>query len=249
LRKKFFAIIIGSEILDGRREDQHFQFLKDELGKRDLKLTSLFVIEDEPELMGRTFQFVKDIPNSVLFSFGGIGATPDDFTRVVSADIFRNGEMEFNGQFREKIISKFGIENSKHRVNMSYLPKNSQLLKNNPINGMYGFYLDDRFFFVPGFPEMSHPMIREALDKLFFNSGEKSFSKSIFLNTSENSLIDFMNGLPKEITLSSLPKIDLVDGVLKPSVEIRIESFSEEIFNREFERLERVVKELGIEIL
>jgi molybdopterin-biosynthesis enzyme MoeA-like protein len=247
--REFFAVIIGSEILDGRREDRHFQFLRDELSKRGLKLTSLSIVKDDPELMRDTFQFIKDRENSVLFSFGGIGATPDDFTREISAGVFRDGEMEFQNEFREKIYSKFGVENSKHRVNMSYLPKGSKLLKDNPVNGMYGYYLDDRFFFVPGFPDMAHPMIREALNNLFSNEKVELFSKSIYLKTSENSLIDWMNSLTKEITLSSLPKLDNIDGTLQPSVEIRIEAEDKELIEKEFQALLKVVKQTNIEII
>ena len=32
----FYAIIIGTEILNGRREDKHFEFVKNELAKYDM---------------------------------------------------------------------------------------------------------------------------------------------------------------------------------------------------------------------
>jgi len=91
---------------------------------------------------------------------------------------------------------------------MALLPKGSQLLKNNPINGMPGFYLDERFFFVPGFPQMAHPMILEALDRFFPPKERQSIRKSITVKARESQLIDLMESLPKCVELSSLPQIN-----------------------------------------
>ncbi len=185
---------------------------------------------------------MKNRVDSVFFSFGGIGSTPDDLTRNIAGDVFRNGEMEFNDIFRQKIYARFGIDGSNHRVNMSYLPKDSELLFNNPINGMCGFSIDSRFFFVPGFPEMSHPMIIEALDKYYPINNIKRYSKSLTVNFSENRFIDWMKNLPKDIELSSLPKYIITeDGSLKPTVELRIEGYNEEILDIEIEKLLNIV--------
>jgi molybdopterin-biosynthesis enzyme MoeA-like protein len=241
---KFFALIIGSEILQGRREDKHFTFLRDELNRRGWHLSGTYIIEDDKGLMESTLKLIQAIPNSVIFSFGGIGATPDDYTREIAGQIFRNGEMEFHNEFREKIFKKFGVENSKHRVNMSYLPKDSQLLYDNPVNGMCGFKIDNRFFFVPGFPEMAHPMIREALNLHFPVNDHKLFSLSLRVFAPENALIDWMNQLPDEVTLSSLPKIEKDEaGHLKPNVEIKIDAKEQEVVEREMNRLLAYIQE------
>jgi len=243
----FFAVIIGSEILDGRRTDKHFEFLKSELGKRGWMLSGVFIIEDEIELMKTTYSMIRNIPNSVMFSLGGIGATPDDFTRNISSQIFTNGEMEINHEFRDRIIQRFGIKNSIHRVNMSNLPKNSELLYNNPVNQMNGFFLENRYFFVPGFPEMSHPMISEALDRFFPKNIEKIYSQGFIIETSENVLIDFMENLPKVINLSSLPKINKDEnGNLLPSVDIQLKSVNKQILNDEAVKLINIISELQV---
>jgi len=243
----FFAVIIGSEILDGRRIDKHFDFLKSELGKRGWTLSGSFIIEDDVKLMKNTYSMIRNIPNSVIFSFGGIGATPDDFTRKVSSQIFTDGQMEINQEFRNSIVKRFGIKNSIHRVNMSNLPKNSELLYNNPVNQMNGFFLENRFFFVPGFPEMSHPMISEALDKFFPENNEKIYSQGFIIQTSENILIDFMEELPNIITLSSLPKINKDEnGNILPSVDIQLKSLNKQILDDEVQKLLNIITKLQI---
>jgi len=149
----FYSVIIGTELFNGRRQDKH-KFLNDELLARGWEQKANFVIKDDPSFMEDVFSLVKKDPNSVMFSFGGIGATPDDFTRKVAADIFTNGETEQNKKALALIKEQFKEDAYPHRVNMANLPKNSILLKN-IVNKVPGFGIDERFFFVPGFPQMS----------------------------------------------------------------------------------------------
>ena len=202
-----FAVIIGTEILNGRREDKHFLFLRDELLKRGYELSGSFIIKDDVDLMKKTFKMIKSIPDSKMFCFGGIGSTPDDYTREVSAEVFSDG-MEFNEEFKQKIMDKFGENAYPARIYMSYLPKKAKLLRNNPINGMFGYYIDDRYFFTPGFPDMAHAMVKEALDK-FFPAKKLKQRYSILVYAREGEFVDIMQKIPAELEFSSLPKLDM----------------------------------------
>ncbi|AYJ80385.1 molybdopterin-binding protein [Aliarcobacter cryaerophilus ATCC 43158] len=205
-RVNFYSVIIGTELLNGRRKDAHFEFLNQELVKRGWEHKASFVIEDDKELMLKIFNLIKSDENSVMFCFGGIGATPDDFTRQIAADAFTNSQMEFHEEAKKKIENRFKEEAYPHRVNMAYLPIGAKLLKN-VINDVSGFYLQDRFFFTPGFPSMSQSMVLEALDKLYSNSNLKKYRKTLTINTSENDLIEVMKKIPTHLEFSSLPKI------------------------------------------
>lgn len=88
---KFFVLIIGTEILNRRREDAHFNFVTKSLVAKGYKLTGSFTIEDDPALIIETIKFIASQENAVLFSFGGIGSTPDDHTRKCAAIALRNG--------------------------------------------------------------------------------------------------------------------------------------------------------------
>ena len=199
----FYACIIGTEILNGRREDKHFEFLKNELNKFGHELYSSFIIKDDEALIKKTYEFIKDDKESVLFSFGGIGSTPDDLTRAIAADVFTGEKLVRHPQFEKDIKERFADEAYPHRIFMSDLPSGSILLFN-PVNNMSGFSLDDRFFFVPGFPQMAHPMIRTVIDKSF-NKELKKYRLTLLAQTSENTLIDIMKMVPSDIELSSLP--------------------------------------------
>lgn len=205
-KPNFYSVIIGSELLNGRRKDAHFAFLNQQLLSRGWEQKASFVINDDTNLMKNIFNLIKRDPNSVMFCFGGIGATPDDYTRVVAGKVFTNGAMEFHEEAKSRIINQFGDEAYPHRINMAYLPINAKLLTN-VVNNVAGFYLEDRFFFTPGFPSMSQTMVIEALDKLYSKSNIEKYRKVMTINASENDLIDTMKKIPSNIDLSSLPKI------------------------------------------
>ncbi len=206
LEKKvnFYSVIIGTELLNGRRTDAHFAFLNQQLLSRGWEQKASFVIGDDTKLMLDVFNLIKSDPNSVMFSFGGIGATPDDYTREVAAKAFTNGKMEFHEEAKYRIINQFNDQAYPHRINMAYLPINAKLLTN-VVNNVAGFYLEDRFFFTPGFPSMSQAMVVEALDKLYPKSKEK-YRCVMTIDCSENDLINTMKKMPNHLDFASLPK-------------------------------------------
>lgn len=213
---RFYACIIGSEILNGRRVDKHFEFLRDTLAKNNQTLYASFVIKDDYNLIKNIYSLIKADPQSVMFSFGGIGSTPDDLTRAIAAEVFTNRPLQRNKEFEKNILNRFGKDAYPHRITMADIPIGSTLIPN-PINNMSGFSLEDRFFFTPGFVEMSHPMVSYIVDKHF--SQKKPLNRcTLIAKTSENTLIDIMLKIPPHIELSSLPMIS-PNG---PSVEISL---------------------------
>ena len=224
----FYALIIGTEILNARREDKHFKFVQNELKKYGHELFASFIIKDDKELIKRSFKMIKDDKDSILFSFGGIGSTPDDLTREIASEVFTSSSTLPHQQFVKDIIDRFGDDAYPHRIHMADLPPNSQLLFN-PINNMSGFSLENRFFFVPGFPQMAHPMISAVIKDNFILS-TKIFRQTLLAYTSENSLITLMQKLPNNIELSSLPILNNGD----PQVELSLSSKDENSLNNYF---------------
>lgn len=237
----FYAVIIGTEILNARRSDAHFSFLNTELLKRGWEQKASFVIKDEPKFIEDVFTLVKNDPDSVMFCFGGIGATPDDFTRKCAANVFSKGKMQIQEEAKECILQRFGKESYPHRINMANLPFGAKTLKN-IVTNIPGFYLEDRFFFVPGFPSMAHPMVIEALEKFYPQNIAKS-RYTLRVYTSENDIIDFMKGVPKSIEVSSLPKIN--GG--KREVVLSLASHDVDILERYYENLQIYLKKFNLQ--
>ena len=65
----FYAIIIGSEILNGRRIDKHFDFVRDALLARGHVLYASLIIKDDPALIRTVFGMVKSDPGTGMYSF------------------------------------------------------------------------------------------------------------------------------------------------------------------------------------
>ncbi len=177
--------------------------MKEALCKRGHTLFASFIIKDDLALIANVFELIKADDKAVMFSFGGIGSTPDDLTREIAAKVFTCKSVVRHQQFEKDIMERFGDEAYPHRIHMADLPKNAKLLKN-LVNNMSGFYLNDRFFFVPGFPEMAHSMVEEALE-MYYATSPIVYRKTLIANTSENTLISVMKELPEHIELSSLP--------------------------------------------
>nr|WP_321268513.1 molybdopterin-binding protein [uncultured Sulfurimonas sp.] len=237
---KFYALIIGTEILNGRREDKHFNFVRDELKKYGRELFATFIVKDDIELLKNSFELIKKDNNSILFSFGGIGSTPDDLTREIAAEVFTQKPVKRHEKFEKDILYRFADKAYPHRVHMADLPENSELLFN-PINNMSGFSLKNRFFFVPGFPEMAHPMIKDVISKLCSQKLEK-FRYTLLAQTSEETLISQMKLLPLHIELSSLPLF--VEG--KANVELSLSGLNDEETKEHFDKFIKILENLNV---
>ena len=84
----FGIIIVGDEILSGKRADKHMPKAIELLAARGLQLSYADYVGDDPEritaTLARAFAAART-RGDVVFSFGGIGATPDDHTRLCAA--------------------------------------------------------------------------------------------------------------------------------------------------------------------
>ncbi len=237
---QFFCLIIGTEILNRRRSDKHFDFVSKALMEKGHTLSGSFIIEDDPALIIQTIKFIASQSNPVLFSFGGIGSTPDDHTRKCAAMALRDGRLYTHKEAKHIIEKKLGDNAYPHPIVMAELPKNANLL-HNPVNKMPAFSLDERYFFMPGFPEMSHPMVEEILLRLIPN--KKEYYRHTFTALcKENEFIEVMKKMPKEVEFSSLPKL-YTDGW---KVTISVASTDKKLANESFDMYLQVLKEKNI---
>ena len=236
----FYAVIIGTEILNGRREDKHFEFIKQELAKYEHELFASFIIKDDKKLITKTLEMIKADKEGVLFCFGGIGSTPDDLTREIAAEVFTKQPLKVHDNFLHDILERFGDAAYPHRINMANLPQNAQLLFN-PVNNMSGFSLFDKYYFVPGFPSMAHPMLSSVIEKYYSKRVEK-FRLTLLADTSEETLINIMQILPESIELSSLP----IFINSQPKVELSLSSLDEKELINYFEMFKNELKKKEI---
>ena len=237
----FYTCIIGTELLNGRRRDEHFDFVNTELLARGWEQKASFIIKDDPAFMEDVFKFIRNDQDSVMFSFGGIGATPDDYTREVAARVFTDGAMQEHEEAAKLIIDRFGEQSYPNRIKMAYLPIGAGLLAN-VVNKIPGFSIENRFFFVPGFPSMARDMVVEALET-YYPANKPKHKRTFTAFCSEENLIDIMQSLPPEVEFSSLP---IMDGD-KRAVELYLASYNSCMSEDCYEHFVTLIAKKGID--
>jgi molybdopterin-biosynthesis enzyme MoeA-like protein len=159
----FGVIIIGDEIIRGKRQDRHFAKAVEILAARGLRLDWCQYLGDKPELITATLRRTL-ASGDIVFSFGGIGATPDDHTRQCAAAA-AGVELALHPEAEAAIRSRTDMEITPQRLKMGEFPLGSSIIPN-PYNRIPGFSLGDHHF-VPGFPVMAWPMVEGVLDRRY----------------------------------------------------------------------------------
>jgi molybdopterin-biosynthesis enzyme MoeA-like protein len=188
----FGALIIGDELLVGKREDKHLGFLIGALKQRGLRLAWAHYLGDDPArltaALERTFA-----SSDVVFSFGGIGATPDDHTRQCAAAALRI-PLKLHPEAEKEIRARFpGMEVTPQRLAMGEFPDGARVIPN-PVNRIPGFSVRDHHF-VPGFPQMAWPMVEWVLDNHYrerFDSQKWGEAAILVYEAGESQLIPAM---------------------------------------------------------
>ena len=207
---EFGALIIGDEILSGKRQDKHLSRLIAALKGRGLQLAWAQYLGDDPDLITGTLRrtFAGGVP---VFSFGGIGATPDDHTRACAARA-ADVALALHPDAEKEIRGRFGAEVTPQRLAMGEFPAGSDIIPN-PYNRIPGFSIR-RHYFLPGFPEMAWPMMEWVLDthyKALFDPGRTAEASIIVREAGESQLITLMNETVRrfpELKVFSLPRLE-----------------------------------------
>ena len=215
--KSFGIYIIGDEILSGKRQDAHLSEVIALLSARGLQLSWASYLGDIPEQITSSLK-ASMARGDIVFSFGGIGATPDDYTRQCAADAAGVPIKRHAGAVAE-IVAQYGDGAYPKRVLMADFPHGADLIPN-PVNRVAGFSINQHYF-VPGFPEMAHPMVEWVLETYYshlFHQTEYLEESIIIRDGIESQLIDLMNEMLKKypkIKVFSLPK-------LKPNRQVEL---------------------------
>ena len=219
----FGLIIIGDEILSGKRADKHLPKVIELLKARGLQLAYADYVGDSPDRITATLTRAFS-SGDVVFSCGGIGATPDDHTRQCAAralgvDLALHPQAEALIRERMQDMAKEqGVpyepdrSDNIHRLNMGMFPMGSGIIPN-PFNKIAGFSFGS-VHFVPGFPVMAWPMIEWVLDHHYAHLHrvaawiEKSVIVYGAMEATLTPLMERIEQLYAGIKVFSLPSVD-----------------------------------------
>lgn len=265
----FGLIIIGDEILSGKRADKHLPKVIELLAGRGLSLAWARFIGDDRE---RITDALREAfaSGDVVFSCGGIGATPDDHTRQCAAaalqvDLALHPEARdlIEQRMRDVAAEKGEVHDPErpdnmHRLNMGVFPVGARIIPN-PYNKIPGFSCDGpgggSVHFVPGFPVMAWPMIEALLDGAYRHLHRQDAWQErsvVVMGAMEATLTPLMETIEREhpVRVFSLPSVDHPD--YGRHIELGVKGAPDAVapaFASLLDGLERFGAELGPELV
>lgn len=228
-------IIIGDEILSGKRRDQHFAKVVAMLAERGLQLAWAELLGDDPARISATLARTMASAD-IVFCCGGIGATPDDHTRQCAAAALGLPlvlHQEGKRLIQERIVELAQAEGQNadlaapdnvQRLKMAEFPQGAMLIPN-PYNKVAGFSLGSHHF-VPGFPVMAWPMIAWVLDTHYaqlFHSAPRSEQSLLVFGAAESQLTPLMEAIEAQypqVKVFSLPSVG--DAATERHIELGV---------------------------
>lgn len=259
--QRFGLIVVGDEILSGKRADKHLARVVAMLGARGLQLNWAHYVGDDraaiTEVLRRTLA-----GDDIVFSCGGIGATPDDHTRQAAA-VALGVDLELHPAASALIAQRcaemaaegrgsadMSTAENRQRLKMGEFPRGARIIEN-PYNRIPGFAVG-RHFFLPGFPAMAWPMIETVLDSEFAalcgsrRSGERSL---VVYETAESLVAPIMEAVEAQfagVRAFSLPSLgDGADGrARRRHIELGVKGDLQQL-DAAFGALRRGVEALG----
>jgi molybdopterin-biosynthesis enzyme MoeA-like protein len=224
---RFGLLIIGDEILSGKRQDKHMPQVIELLAARGHSLAWARYLGDDREALTRALRDAF-ASGDVVFSCGGIGATPDDHTRQSAARAL-GVDLALHPQARQLIEERMqdvakeqGVPyepdrpDNVHRLNMGVFPVGASIIPN-PYNKIPGFTCaagSSVVHFVPGFPVMAWPMIEHLLDTRYASAGasppRRECSVIVFgaMEAALTPLMEAIEARHPSIKVFSLPSVD-----------------------------------------
>ncbi len=242
-------IIVGDEILSGKRADKHLPKTIELLRARGLLLDwARYVGDDRARITG----VLRDAfaSGDRVFCCGGIGATPDDHTRQCAAAALgvplalHPAAARLITERAQDVAQESGVvfdaahPDMAQRLKMGFFPEGAVIVPN-PYNKIPGFACDGsgggRISFVPGFPVMAWPMIEAELDRWLADRPAQRLAveRSVVVwKALEASLTPLMEAIEREhpaVRVFSLPSVDHPEhgrhielGVKGPDAESRL---------------------------
>jgi nicotinamide-nucleotide amidase len=163
-----YLLLLGSELLDFKREDKNGKLVIEFLKGRNISLRGFQILEDDEELISEAFRFAIS-QSDIVISSGGIGPTGDDLTREALAgalsvplvpDACWLGEIEKRLALRQKSVTE-------HDRKMALIPLGSKAIFNHNglAAGVFSTIGDKKVFLLPGVPSEFKSMLETFVIK------------------------------------------------------------------------------------
>lgn len=163
MRSSIGLILIGDELLSGKRRDAHLANATRITAERGMDIDWVRIERDDLDRLANVFRETLG-GDQIVFTYGGIGSTPDDVTRAAAAQA-AGVPLVRHPEIAAALEARYGSEAHPYRIRMAEIPEGAGLIANPPYL-VPGFYLGHQHF-LPGFPDMSARMLASTLDERY----------------------------------------------------------------------------------
>ena len=238
-------LIIGDELLLGRREDKHVPRAREYFSAVNVDISWIWFAGDDMNLLVDLLRMIRSRGDD-CFSFGGIGATPDDRTRQAMAEAFDTRIIR-HPEAVALIEHQFGDGAYPNRILMAELPEGAMLIPN-AHNNIPGFSCG-RVHCLPGFPEMAWPMLDWVVKNRYRVGDNRRVELVSFIvnGAKESELVQLLTACQNRFptaSFSSLPRFS--DGT-SWQIELAVRGAAEDVAAGA-KLLEEGVRRLGFQV-
>lgn len=209
-------ITIGDEILSGNTIDTNSNFIAAELKNIGIKVSQIFTISDEIDIIKNTLKSAFEIGNLVITT-GGLGPTRDDKTKKALAEFFDDeialDEVTFD-HLKAYMEKRGRIEILERNREQAFVPAKSTVFQNHYGTAPCMMMQDGNkiSFSLPGVPYEVKPLIKEQIIPYLKEKFSLNFISTRIVSVvgiPESILADKIENwelsLPENMALSYLP--------------------------------------------
>lgn len=183
---KVELIIIGNELLDGSRCDEHTAHLSSRLTALGAEVVRATIVPDDPRLIEDAL--CRGLASAdVVITTGGLGVTSDDRTKQVAARVM-GSRLVLDERTLARVRQRFedrGIAMPENNVSQAMLPEGARAIDNN--HGTAPGILMEKdgalLFVLPGVPVEMHGMLAEYVLPFLEGRGLRKLTRERLVRT------------------------------------------------------------------
>lgn len=217
-------LLIGSELLSGKTQEQNLVELGRVLRGLGIPLTRAVVVPDDLAVVAREVRELREAAG-VVFTSGGVGPTHDDITIDAVAEAFAVDVVE-HPELVRLVRERYGDQCSPTHLRMARVPQGARLVS--VVDIQWPTTLVGNVFVLPGVPEIFRMKLDAVRSHL---TGLTPFvSRAVFLKSEEASiklLLDRVVAEHPDVEVGSYPKWFEPSYSTKVTFDARDESAAE----------------------
>jgi molybdenum cofactor synthesis domain-containing protein len=178
-------LVIGDEILSGRKRDANMHYLAGQLTEAGITLAEVRIVADDRDVIIASVQALAEAYENV-FTSGGIGPTHDDITADCMATAFGQ-TIDVRDDARAILqthYDKSGTDLNEARLRMARIPADASLIEN-PVSAAPGFTIEN-VHVMAGVPSVFTAMVASVLPTL--TGGAPLLSKTLTVHRGEGDI-------------------------------------------------------------